>query len=590
MAFLRFLYRMLREQKSKFITVAVLMAIVAVLEGVIIMLVVPLLNLIVEGNVAQEGFLDKAAMLLEKALHFFNTELSLGIVLGIIVIMFVIQGLFRLLQMHVQMKIVTNYESSLIHKLFSDFLSSSWVFFLRNKIGQLINVLSMETNRAANAFQFSFQFVASLLIAAFYAALASFISWEITLTGLVLCSIASLLLRKLMKQARKYGFGTSEANNELQAYAFDKLGAAKMLKASASGQKAMDGMSPIIKRKVHLRYLSIMNATAIRSVYEPIAMGILALIGYFAVSRWGADIATIILFVFIFFRLVPHFNALQRSYQQALVFMPGLDEVDKLMEQMKGMPDTGGDKRFEGFNDAIVFDNVSFAYDAGSPTLKNVNIKLKKGETVAIVGESGAGKTTLVDLLLALFSPTKGRVLVDSIPLSDYDVASWRKSIGYMSQEVFLFHDTIESNLKWNTPDASEEKVKTATKVAYADEFLDEIPDKYNTIVGDRGVRLSVGQRQRLALARTILQNPEIIILDEATSSLDSESETLIQQAIDEIWSQKTMVIIAHRLATVKNADRIYVLEGGSIVESGTWDELVAMGGRFEQLRNMQNL
>jgi len=589
-SFFRFLYRMLREQKSRFIIVAVLMALVALTEALVITLIAPLLNLMVERGVTPEGFLGKASMLLEDILHFFHIELSLGLILGIIVAMFVIQGLFRLLQMHIQMKMLLDYESSLIHKLFGGLLSSSWPFFFKKKIGQLVNVLSVETVRATNAFQLSCLFIASLFIAAFYIVLAALISWQMTLAGVALASAATLLLRKLLKRAGKYGTGTSEVNNEFQAYAFDKLSAVKMLKASVTEQRAMKDLSNITKRRVRFRYLQIMNVTLIRSLYEPSVIGILALIGYFAVSYWGTDIATILVYVFIFFRLLPHFSSLQSNYQQALMNIPGLEEVDKLVEQVKMMPDIGGDKIFEGLSDAIVFNNVGFTYDGSSFVLNNINMEIRKGESVAVVGESGVGKTTLVDLLLGLFPPTTGQILIDGIPLSEYDLASWRKSIGYMSQDVFLFHDTIEANLKWTVPDASEEEIEAAARAAYADEFLEEMAEGYNTLVGDRGVRLSLGQRQRLALARVILQDPGIIILDEATSSLDSESEAMVQRAIDKIWAKKSMITVSHRLATVKNVDRIYVLEGCGIIEAGTWDELVARRGRFEQLRRMQNL
>lgn len=590
MLFLRFLYRMLREQKSKFIIVTLFMAVVGVTETLIITMTVPLLGLVVKGSPTAEGFLGQASLFLENILQSFHVGLTLGVVLGIIVAIFIVQGILRILQMRMQMKMLTDYEASLIHNLFDGFLSTSWTFFLRKKMGQLANVLSLETYRATTAFEFGCQFLAAFFMAIFYILLAMLVSWQITLGGVVMAVTATLLLRRLMKQAEQYGNEISEANNELNAYALDKLSAIKMLKSSATGERALEGINSIIKRKARLRYLSLLNAATIRSLYEPLVMAILALIGYFAITRWGADIVMIIIFVLIFFRLIPHFSTLQASYQRVLIYLPGLNEVDKLGQQMQAMQESKGARKFEGLGKSIAFDDVSFSYDGGSFILKNLNIAIRKGESVAIVGESGVGKTTLVDLLLGLITPTEGRILVDGTPLTDYDLSSWRKSIGYMSQDIFLFHDTIEANLKWTAPGVSDEEIKAAVSLAYADEFLSEMPEGYRTIIGDRGVRLSVGQRQRLALARTILQNPKFIILDEATSSLDSESEAMIQQAIGNIWADKTVITIAHRLSTVRDVDQIYVLEDGGIVESGTWDELVARGGRFEKMRAMQNL
>lgn len=456
---------------------------------------------------------------------------------------------------------------------------------MRSRVGQLGNILSVETNRALNAFQGVCQFLTSLLIAAFYIVLSMLLSWEITLGGIVLCAAASLVLKKSMDRAHSYGIETTNANNELQAYAFDKLTAAKLLKSSATEKRAVDNMDTIANRRMRLRYLSMMNAAIIPSFYQPLVIIGLAVVIFFALVQLQLNFATVLLFAYIFFRLTPYFSSLQLGYQQTLIHIPAVEEIDKTIELARSMVEVKDGKEIRDLRKAIVFDNVGFAYQNDILVLKNINLEIKKGESVAIVGESGIGKTTLVDLLLGLFTPTTGQISIDGVPLRDYDLASWRKLVGHISQDIFLFHDTVEANLRWMAPEASKKQVEAAARAAYAHEFIMGMPKGYDAVIGDRGVRLSGGQRQRLVLARMILQEPEIIILDEATSALDAESEARVQEAIEQITTDKTVIVIAHRSSLLRNVDRVYMLEDGRITEVGEQDEFQSPPGRFENVR-----
>ncbi|MFC2006541.1 ABC transporter ATP-binding protein, partial [Chloroflexota bacterium] len=567
MVFLEFLYRVLREQKSRLIIVVVFMAVVALMEGVTVALLVPLMNVVMGEGGTLPGALGNVGVLIENASNFFNIKLSLIVVLVMITATFVIQGLFRLLMWHLQARMLTKYEFSLIHKIFDSYLASSWGFFVRSRAGQLVNTLSVETNRATIAFQSSCELLAAFLITVFYIILSLLLSWQIALVGIVLCLAASLVLKKFMERAHSYGLGTSNANSELQAYAFDKLATAKLLKSSATEKAAVDNIDAIANRRVRFRYLSWMNSALVPSIYQPLVIAALALMIFFALVQLKLNFAIVLLFSYIFFRLTPYFSSLQLSYQQTLLYIPAVQEIDKTIELARSMVEVKGGKEAKSLRKAISFADVGFAYQDGVFVLKEVNLEIKRGESVAIVGESGVGKTTVVDLLLGLYTPTKGRILVDDIPLSDYDLASWRKLIGHISQDVFLFHDTIEANLKWMVPEASAKQVEAAARAAHAHEFIMEARKGYNAVIGDRGVRLSGGQRQRLALARMILRNPEIIVLDEATSALDAESEAKVQETVEKISSDKTVIVISHRSSMLRNVDRIYMLEDGSIRE-----------------------
>ena len=570
MVFLKFLYRMLREQKLGLITVVALMAAVALVEGATVALLVPLMNVVMGEAGTLPGVLGNVGELIENMFAFLHIELSLMSVLIMIVAAFILQGLFRLLMMHLQARMLSKYEFSLVHKIVDSYFASSWGFFVRSRVGQLGNILSVETNRALNAFQGVCQFLTSLLIAVFYIVLSMLLSWEITLGGIVLCAAASLVLKKSMDRAHSYGIETTNANNELQAYAFDKLTAAKLLKSSATEKRAVDNMDTIANRRMRLRYLSMMNAAIIPSFYQPLVIIGLAVVIFFALVQLQLNFATVLLFAYIFFRLTPYFSSLQLGYQQTLIHIPAVEEIDKTIELARSMVEVKDGKEIRDLRKAIVFDNVGFAYQNDILVLKNINLEIKKGESVAIVGESGIGKTTLVDLLLGLFTPTTGQISIDGVPLRDYDLASWRKLVGHISQDIFLFHDTVEANLRWMAPEASKKQVEAAARAAYAHEFIMGMPKGYDAVIGDRGVRLSGGQRQRLVLARMILQEPEIIILDEATSALDAESEARVQEAIEQITTDKTVIVIAHRSSLLRNVDRVYMLEDGRITEVDT--------------------
>ena len=231
-----------------------------------------------------------------------------------------------------------------------------------------------------------------------------------------------------------------------------------------------------------------------------------------------------------------------------------------------------------GLKKKLQFNDVNFSYPGRKPALDSVSLEVKKGMMTALVGQSGAGKTTTVDLMLGLYQQSSGQILLDGKELAEYDINSYRQRIGYVPQDPQLFNTTVRENLLWSDPEASKQDIWHACSLANAEQFVRELPDQLETVLGDRGVRLSGGQRQRLALARAIIRKPDLLILDEATSSLDTESEKFIQQSIDRLAGELTIVVIAHRLSTIRNADYVYVLDNGKIAEEGSYQELMEKG------------
>jgi subfamily B ATP-binding cassette protein MsbA len=295
------------------------------------------------------------------------------------------------------------------------------------------------------------------------------------------------------------------------------------------------------------------------------------------------DFASIMVALYMIFPPVKKLGEAYNSLQETIAAM---ERVDKLFDVRH---EEQGEVKIERFRDSIHFENVSFSYPGNeSPVLNDIRLEIKHGDVIAIVGLSGVGKSTLVDLIPGFIKPSLGTVTIDGVNINDVELQSLRELIGIVSQDVLLFNDTVGENISFGRNNATESEVIDAARLAYADEFIGDLPDKYDTVIGEKGLRLSGGQRQRIAIARAILKNPPILILDEATSSLDSVSEAVVQKALEKLMKGRTTIVIAHRLSTIRKANKIIVLEGGRIIETGSHDELLKHEGRYQKLYELQ--
>ena len=267
-----------------------------------------------------------------------------------------------------------------------------------------------------------------------------------------------------------------------------------------------------------------------------------------------------------------------------------MERIDAILDAQNPIRESAEPKPLDGFRESIRFRGVSFSYEDGREVLHDIDLEIPKGKTVAIVGASGAGKSTLVDLIPRFYDPSAGSITIDGVDIRDVRLSDLRALMGNVNQDPILFNDTLFNNIAFGKQDATQEEVEAAARIAGAHDFIMDKAEGYRTGIGDRGVKLSGGQRQRISIARAILKNPPILILDEATASLDTESERSVQEALDKLMSGRTTIAIAHRLSTIKNADEIIVMDGGRIVERGRHDELIAKGGYYRKLHDMQAL
>ena len=294
-----------------------------------------------------------------------------------------------------------------------------------------------------------------------------------------------------------------------------------------------------------------------------------------------SDLVAYFLYVGIFIKPLMRLLAFTELYQRG---MAGFVRFYEIMRQPVEITDKPGALDCNNVCGEIVFDNVTFGYGEGMEVIKNLNLTIHAGQTVAFVGATGAGKTTIANLLLRFYEPQRGRILLDGVNIADYRQRSLRRQIGLVQQDVFLFSDSVQYNIAYGRPEATDAEVRAAAQAAAADGFIEALPDKYRTEIGERGVKLSGGQKQRLAIARVFLKNPPIVVLDEATSALDNKTEQQIQRELDKLAQGRTTIVIAHRLTTIRHADKIVVLQNGTVAETGTHDELLKRGGIYAAL------
>ena len=492
----------------------------------------------------------------------------------------------------ITVKTIMGIMRELIFDQYKSYLNASWEFFGTRDYGTLSNTIAKEIEKAVTGLESLAQFCASSFALIFYFILLIFISWDLTLivffiTALILLPV-SFLLNKYVYRVRKIH---TNASNIFQGKIYDTLNSIKLIMGFAKKEETFYELKPTVFTVTR----TAIQFTMARIIMQPLTeiLVVILIISSIVYGLGYVDIGipSLIAFLYSIQRLGTEAQAVMNSRNGISASLPSFEQIDILKEEAFKKKEKKGGIQIVSFDKSIEIKNLSFNYDKENKVLDNVSMQIHKGSMVGIVGPSGSGKSSLIDLILGFYHQNEGRITVDDTELQNLDLDKWRNLIGYIPQQPFLFNTSLKDNMLWANPNASDDDIHEAFELANATDFIENLEDGYNTIVGERGARLSGGQAQRICLARAIVKHPQILVLDEATSSLDSNSEMLIQKSIEQLSGKLTIISIAHRLATIKKADVIYNLVNGIIVESGNFETLMSNPeGNFYKTAQQQGI
>jgi len=476
--------------------------------------------------------------------------------------------------------------------LYSKIIQQSIGFFTKNSTGRLMSAITSDIEKIQNAVsQVSADFLKHSFTLVGLLAVIFYVDWRLALFSLALVPFvvfpSANIGRYIRVSSRSSQDKMAEINNVLQ----ETFTGIRIVKAFVMELFEVAKFKAATRRllRINLRWVLAQAATSpLMEILGALTIAALLLYARNAIVHQAQTTGGFVAFLYALIKMyepIKRLTGVNNAYQQAV---GASEQVFQFLDVPPEIAEKPGAVALPGFHREIVFDHVDFEYEDGFPLLRDVNLKIAQGEVVAIVGSSGAGKTTLANLIPRFFDVTRGRILVDGQDVRRVKLETLRAQIGIVTQETILFNDTVFNNICYGRKPQNEAEVMEAARVALAHDFIVEMPQGYQTLIGERGQRLSGGQRQRLAIARALYKNPPLLILDEATSELDTESELLVQKALANLMAGRTVLVIAHRLSTVRRADRIVVLDRGTISETGTHEDLVNRGGIYQRLHELQ--
>ena len=547
--------------------VAVLVSLVfaSLAGGLSLASLVPLFGLAGDGGAASSD--SAVSQVILGMLALLGLEAGIGTLVILVVTAFALKNLLTLLAMLYVGNTTAHVSTALRSQMITSLLGVRWRYLTSQPMGRFANAVSVDATRAGNAYLASAQFVANALQAIVYIALAFFVSWQLSLLAFATGVVIALALYAFVRMARRAGVRQTRRTRDLVTYLTDALNSIKPLKAMAR----QEGIARLLERKIQtlrkaLRQ-KVLSKHARRNLEETLTIASAGALLYATVAVLGRPIGEMLVMGVLLIQTLRNVNKVQEFLQQAAVLEAPYRAVVDIIEEAERDVEPLGDGAPPTFEHGARLAGVDFSF-GDTAVLRQVDLDVPRGSVTVLTGASGAGKTTITDLLLGLYEPDAGQVLIDGVPLSELDKAAWRSMVGYVPQELILFHDTIYANVALGDPAIGESDARAALEVAGAWEFVAEHPDGLMAVVGEKGAKLSGGQRQRIALARALAVKPRLLILDEVTSALDPETERDLCRRIKALSRDLAVLAVTHRASLLEIADRVHHLEGGRLSEN----------------------
>ena len=536
-------------------------------EGIGINAIIPAFSF-VAGEAGQAD--DLITKMLKKLFSGFSVDFSFTNLIIFIVVLFIFKGVASVWATYIKIKITSEYERQTRSRLFAKTLRANWPHLLREKVGYLSTVLVTDIQNGS----LLLKYVSSIILAStsliIYVIVAINISVSITLLTLVVGALAFLISKPLLFRNRTAGREWSRVNKEVAHFVNENIIGIKTIKSMIVSSPVVATGNRFFKKLQELNILSNLLTTITTAMMEQFELLFIVVLLIFWYRNAGFSFVAFIAIVYLVQKIFAYFQKIQSNLHKIHYGFPFLQSVLRYERTVEENQERRSGSRPFAFQRSLEFKGVHFSYTDKTEILTDLNFSITKGTMVALIGSSGAGKTTIVDHLLRLLEPTQGSILLDGVDVQKIKLHDWRKKIGYVSQDIFLVNDSIENNIKFYDDSISESELRDAARMANIDHFIESLPDQYQTQAGERGVRLSAGQRQRIVIARVLARKPEFLLLDEATSALDNQSEREVQKVIEGLKGSMTILVIAHRLSTVQSCNELFVLDGGNIREHGT--------------------
>jgi len=519
---------------------------------------------------------------------------SLFFLLGLLFAAFLLKSIFYFSQACLTSYICTDIVRNIRIEFSKKYAAMNYTYYTNTNIGYLNNIVTVEIDNAVSGLQVYISIIVALAFTFVYVSSAFLINWKITFLVLGLSLTMFFVLRKLSGILRRMSVLVTDTNARIQSLLLQFIYNFKYLKATDNFSYLAKTLERKMNENRDYNFKSGVLRAIPMSIIEPVTILCLSCIIFYHVGYLRQPMAEIMILLVFFYRTFARVFGIQGVWQKLNMYFGSIDVIKKVTNDLYIHNEISGSRRLNSFEKEICLIGANFAYD-GTQVLFDINLVVPKNSSIGIVGESGGGKTTLFDIITGLIVIQSGRILIDGIDYKELNLSSMRSLIGYVTQEPVIFNDTIANNISFwlseNGDKSCMERVEKVAEMANCLSFVNESKEGFNTIIGDKGIKLSGGQRQRIAIARELFKEPEIMIFDEATSSLDTESETLIQKSINSMKGQRTIVIIAHRLSTIKECDYIYLLKKGRIAEEGNFDELYGdKNSHFYSMCQKQNL